>query len=216
MYIQSVFRNTTSCFKFIIFLTYVLTLTACSCEKSFNCPPLSQNGIIWLGNLYNDGDSITFGSSSNEKIKLHRTTNHFTDPYIIQESCESEGFKCNCDHDCTADGYFVYESDTINNLKHTLMYRYGDKSSNNGIYYSSFGFTMDDLSVSYYVPYQNSPSDSFFTSIEINGQTYQDIYVTTLDTVRFSELSVWKSYFSRNEGLIAFWKRPLQQLFVRE
>lgn len=201
----------------IILYLLAMFLSACSCEEQYICPPLSNSGTEWINKMHAYGDTIEYRNSLGESFKFNLKLKELSPSNLI-DACQRQGFQCDCQRLCNAFGNLNYEPDS--QYSNRSFYDYGiyERSFNGITSFINYSFNIFDLSSSINDEYYLSNQDSFYTSFTIDTTTYNNVFVFTVDTSLeyTSDQKVWKSYISIEEGIIAFWERPSNTLFVRQ
>jgi len=201
----------------IIIYFLLLFLTSCSCDQQYLCPPLSDSGIEWINNMHSYGDTIEYRSSLGETFEFHLKSKEIS-PSSLEEGCYRSGLRCYCNLECNVYGNLEYEPDSTN--PKLLLYRYWiDERFYNGVLSSKYySFTIFDLRRTISNQFSESATDSFYTSLTIDTISYNNVYVFAVDTTLeyYTDRKVWKSYITLEEGIIAFWERPSNSLFIRQ
>ncbi len=189
----------------------------CTCDENVECPPLTQNSINFLERMIEHGDTINYVNADSEMIQFYGKNFWFTLDNL--QPCKAkETFKCNCDYPCQSTGEVSYRNDSTTE---TLSYSIREEWYKGKMTYSVISLFLFDWSTSYMNPEQPgyySSEDTLFATIQIDGHTYHNVRKMSLDTTAeyLTDNLVWRTYFSVNDGLIAFMKRPSQKLYVRQ
>jgi hypothetical protein len=197
----------------------MLFITGCSCDEQYLCPPLSDKGIDWIEKMHTYGDTIEYRNSLGGTFKFHFTSTEIS-PSFISEGCYRDRFKCYCESECSSYGNLVYEPEVSDS--NLVQYRYwiDERRYHGNISSTFYSFNIFDLRRSINLNSQNfeSIADSFYNSINIDGNLHNNIFVFAVDTnlEYYTDQKVWKSYISIEEGIVAFWERPSNTLFVRQ
>lgn len=160
-----------------------------------------------------NGDTVRYCNAAGDCIEFYKYQKEFRTP--IQPLCETEGFKCHCDSYCNIGGSLGYVTDSSINDYRSLNFDYSEQINQVGPSSSIFVWALDFVCI-YHSQMSLSPADSFLSTINLNNHTYQNVYAMRIDTLLYPDKIVWKSYFSKTDGLIAFWQRPSGQLYIRQ
>lgn len=193
---------------------YILVfISGCSCDPTY-CGELSPVGKNWIESMEQFGDTVTYRAASGESYTFYLYEKKFNTPRNL--NCDDKPFSCWCESQCSKYGNLYYRTDSLITDYYSLTYHYNEQEGSIGPVYS-ISAGVFDISRSYY--HDKSyyyPTDSFLTSITFNNHTYSNVFALTSDTILYPNQIVWKTYYSHTHGIIAFWLRPSQEIFVRD
>lgn len=197
---------------------FILFITGCRCDDPVLCPPLSDAGIEWINKMHNLGDTVVYQNNFGENLKFYLSAKEIS-PSSLTNACDRDGFRCNCETACSAYGTLQYEPDSNYSVQNYYNYRIYESYNKGTISLQRYSFTIFDLSRNLYdLNNALGEADSFYTSLTIDTSVYSNVHVFSVDTtISFNEnKKVWKAYISFEEGIIAFWERPSNTLFIRQ
>ncbi len=195
----------------------MLFITGCSCDEQYLCPPLSPEGIEWINKMHAFGDTIEYQNNLGETIQFQFETTEISSSEL-KNACHQEIFSCHCDRECFTYGNLIYQPDSSDPKKLYFRYAIDEIIYNESVSSKNYSYTIYDLRGNINNYFSPSETDSFYTSIDIEGIIYNNVYVFSVDTnlSYYTNQKVWKSYISIDDGIIAFWKRPSNLIFVRQ
>jgi hypothetical protein len=189
-----------------------MIISGCRCDPTY-CPELSDVGKNWIESMEHFGDTITYRSSSGAIYTFHLYEKRFNTPRNL--NCDDKVFSCWCESQCSKYGNLYYRTDSLIDEYYGLNYSYHEQEGSIGPPYS-ISAGVFDFSASYHAEMSFYPSDSIFQSITFNNHTYYNVFALTTDTILYPQKIVWKTYYSQTHGIIAFWLRPSQEIFIRD
>lgn len=208
-------------------------LMSCDCGD-VNCPGISEKNKAL--NVYKNLDSIVFENDFGKRIVFYKQA--FDETLAQNIKCDYEKYtipqKCDC-KPCpqkrtyywakTYDTLWTYY-DTIYKQKDVYdNFSYLIKEDDRG------GTTYENLSIGLLNSHSNfniqndsslqNTSDSFYTSITIKNKLFSNVYMNINDTFthyqsrRFYKTFIWKIYFNKANGLIAFYDGKTKSHFYK-
>jgi hypothetical protein len=193
-----------------------LFLHSCNCDKTYDCGTLSDNSLSWLNQ--NENDTIKFTNPSGQHLIFVVTARTVSSPYESQ-ACKHSETGCTCDYRCSANGRFYASGDTaINNLNNYSV-EIAEETDNKNNVSSVLTFSIFDFSkqIDILNPESLKPGDSLFSSLQLGNINYSNVYAMTFDTTNANQNKVvYKSYFTKQSGVVGFITRPSQTFFYRE
>ncbi len=193
-------------------LIFSVMCSGCGCDPTY-CDELSPVGKNWIENIQQFGDSVTYRAASGAKYTFHLYKKEFNTPRYL--NCDDKPFSCWCESQCSKYGNLYYKTDSLVN-NYGLRYTYRENEGSLGAPYTILAYIFDFRSRYYNDKSYYYPSDSFLTSITLNNHTYYNVFALTNDTIVEPDKMVWKTYYTHTRGIIAFWLRPDQEIFVRD
>ena len=174
-----------------IYLLYLIAIglcPSCCCEKP-PCPDFSEEEKSWMPNKEND--TILFISNLGNEIKFKASS-----------KVETKDYKNNkpkyggCPDYCSSiisQNYFLASKISqytnfyfqINKSKDVFNYKIGESDNSYDVYFSL-------------------PKSIKSNSMVLGGKEYYDVYVNTVDTIRYSNAFYYKFYATSKFGLLRF------------
>ncbi len=192
---------------------------SCNCDKKYSCPALSSEGQIWLSN--NKNDSIIFINDAGNLIRFIINAKSTTPSYDAP-ACKGGEFGCSCDYDCEANGNITGYGNVSIGGQSSYFIKVTETSQSAGKFQTGFNinFNIFDFfgkQIDLLNPNLNI-GDSLLNSAQIGNNTYSQVYVQSIDTLNNFNLNkkIWKTYFTKANGIVGFWDRQSHTLYYRE
>jgi hypothetical protein len=203
---------------------------ACKCDTVL-CPALESQYSAWLP--YKAGDVITYSNGNGQEIQF--TTSRYEVSEVKEQHCGPDGFGgCKCS-DCPEPFSEVHAETSDSSRK--IVNAQGQTAKI--VRYLNIGIRKpnekgDSVFLSYSIFDNNNsmaigPSviinskDSLLPSITIGNRTYSNVITHEVDTLAkpyanpiYNVYFVWKSYYNKEFGIIAFYDLKTRSLFYRK
>lgn len=196
-----------------IVLFFLVIGSGCGCDPTY-CGELSPVGKNWIESMEQFGDTVTYSTASGASYTFHLNEKKFNTPRNL--NCDDKVFSCWCESQCSKYGNLYYQTDSLIDEYYGLSYSYHEQEGSKGSPFHISARVIDFWGSYYHDKSYYYPTDSFLTSVILDNQTYYNVIALTNDTITYPDKIVWKTYYSHTHGIIAFFLRPSQELFIRD
>lgn len=199
--------------KYLIAASLIL-LTAC--DKKVECPGFDANNLKLMP--YQDNDVITFTDGVKD-ISFTVGYKEYSEAYRAE--CGPDGMLGSICPDCSTKAEMIAYSDEIrNNAKqlHVILETttsYGN--THEVMKFQVLDFPGDATSFTELSANSNYYHDSTIHTLNVNGKSYENVRVHTLDTLNswsdFDKKDIWRVYLTNMKGIIGFSDRQTQSTY---
>ena len=186
-----------------------------------SCPSLESQYSTWLH--YKRGDTVKFINDNGSEIIFNIIRNEVSP---ISVRCNKDGYGgCHC-NDCGEPHVGVYGE--TKDTSRQYIYQGNLHNSTNFSVYISKRYRQQDTSTTLQYTILNhsnlikigptltlNQSDSLFSTFTAGTTIYTNVIMHQIDTLS-SWAFIWKTYYSKDYGIIAFYDRTTQSLFYRK
>ena len=208
-------------FHFIIVASILMACRNCP-DKT--CPQIDTKYNEWFtsNSLFNKqfGDTVTYQNSDSLKVQFYKANAGWglLSGLTLGGNCSPQGFTCGCYPCEVREGSFIYNSV---DKKSQMIYQIRPNIENNPIYvefdYSIFNYGNKFLIGPQFKLINNN--DSIIQNFLFRGNTYTNVFVHQIDTnnvpVNNDQFYVWKTYFSKEQGIFAFYDLKSHSMFYK-
>ncbi|MEP7264976.1 MAG: hypothetical protein ABI772_10785 [Bacteroidota bacterium] len=205
--------------RFTIFLL-IIFFNSCKCDKTFDCPALSDDAQTWLPQF--ESDTVTFRNDEGKELKFILNSKTISPAYEAR-ACKKGELGCSCDYHCESSGNLFMECDSSIDKTNYYYIRIDESGESMKTYFrQGFRITYGIFDFIKSIDLQNSiqlsSGDSLLSSLTLGNNIYTNVYVFSADTVMpFStNKRIWKSYYTQKYGVIGFIDRQNQTLYYRK
>ncbi|MBW7912403.1 MAG: hypothetical protein H3C54_01565 [Taibaiella sp.] len=197
-----------------LFAAALILLTAC--DKKIECPGFDTNNLKLMP--YQDNDVITFTDGVKD-ISFTVGYKEYSEAY--RDECGPDGMLGRICPDCSTKAEMIaYSDETRNNAKrlHIILEtttHYG--KTDEIMIFQVLDFIGDGTSFSGLNANSNYYHDSTIHALNVNGKSYENVRVHTLDTLNswsdFDKKHIWRVYLTNMKGIIGFSDRQTKSTY---
>lgn len=197
----------------LFLFVHVMIYTSCGmCSKKIDCAGFDDKELTaWFP--YSDGELLTFRNNLNEKHSFTLKNTHTTQPYQ-----RTGGFSNTLR--CEAEKVFEsMEKDTSGraNYSLTLQVYSGTKSALMNINRTSVYFNnLTDTGFLQVIIATRITTKEKLTTFNTGSNFFSDVTAVTADTNATKAQGIYKLYFSKNLGLIAYSEYPSLKTWIKQ
>lgn len=210
--------------KKLPFLFLILLFYGCDCGN-ITCPGLGSQYDEWLP--YKTGDEITYTNNHGEEIRF--TVTDYQPSIDRIEECSKNGFGgCYCS-DCPIAFIKSRAANTDTSRKkgkiaYNSISTYADNINQNGdSIFLSYTIFDNTNTIMIHPNFEINTNDSLLNTYTFGNKTYNNVIVHERDTTYNPNLSpafninyAWKSYYTKEYGVVAFYDLKTRSLFYRK
>ncbi len=215
---------------FIVAICICLTYVACKCGN-LNCEALDDKFKSYAN--YKIADSLIYENNNGQKLIFKIDSIYENNSGEID--CPGSPLSGTCKCDCPTkqkqvistlindsrilvwDSTFMHSAD-YNQIVYVITQDENSKDSICKIHYSVFSFGSNNITADYKNIYSNT-NNFYHNTITLNNRPYTDVIEATHDTlpkrIKGGTIKglIWKTYYAKNIGIIAFGDRITQSIF---
>lgn len=205
--------------RFLLFITIFLlsTFSSCKCDKTYQCPSLSDDGLSCLNQ--NTGDTLKFINADGNSFAFIINLKYIK-PGYESKACRHGELGCSCDYSCESNGHLAGNSDSSVNGQSSYYININENSDHSYktagfLWYTVFDFYGKSIDL---LNTQMAAGDSLLSAIQLGNHSYTNVFVQSVDTTSnlHHNRRMWKAYFTKANGIIGFWDRQSRTLYYRE
>lgn len=210
--------------KYLHFIMVTSILMSCRNCPDKICPQINTKYNDWLTSNsicnINFGDTVTYQNKDSLKIQFYKANAGWglLNGLTLGGNCTPQAFSCGCYPCQVREGGFVYYSI---DKKSQMAYQIRPNIEDNPVYvefsYGIFNYSNKFLIGPQFRLINNE--DSIIQNFLFRGSTYTNVFVHQIDTnnVPFNndQFYIWKTYFSKEQGIFAFYDLKSHSLFYR-